>query len=217
MTMPAPLAGRLNALATEVRRISPEFAGIVDRMVQRLAAAGAGDSAPTVGQRMPDFVLPDERGRLVSLQEILRGGKAVIAFHRGHWCPYCRINANTLAQIEPEVVAAGGRLVLVTPELQSYNQTLKQEAGGSFDVLSDLDCGYALELGLAVKIDEEMRQAMTRIGCDLALFQDSGSWILPIPATFVVNRNGVIAGRYVDPDYRMRMDMEDLLAALRLS
>jgi peroxiredoxin len=215
MAMRAPLAQRLSSFADDVRRLAPDFANVVDRMVERLAAAGAGESAPAVGERMPDFVLPDDQGRLVSLEEILQQGKAAIAFHRGHWCPYCRINAFALARIEPEVAAAGGRMVVITPELQKFNRKLKQEAGGSFHILSDLDCGYALELNLAIKINDEKRQAMTSSGWDIAPFQDNNNWILPIPATFVVNPNGIIAARYVDPDYRLRMDIDELLTALR--
>ncbi|HEX2714013.1 MAG TPA: hypothetical protein VHM88_17605, partial [Candidatus Acidoferrales bacterium] len=61
--MDAPLATRLSALADDVRRLSPEFAEIVDRMVNRLTQAGAGASAPSPGESMPSFVLPDESGR----------------------------------------------------------------------------------------------------------------------------------------------------------
>lgn len=217
MIMQAPLAERLNAFAEDVRRLAPDFAAIVDRMVARLAAAGAGENAPAIGEPMPDFVLPDDEGRFVSLTEILARGKAVLAFHRGHWCPYCRINADALARIAPEVHTAGGQLVVITPELQKYNRVLKNEARGAFPVLSDLDCGYALDLRLAIRINDEKRQAMTHSGWDIAIYQDNSNWILPIPATFVVNQDGIITGRYVDPDYRMRMDIEDMLAAVRAS
>jgi peroxiredoxin len=163
---------------------------------------------------MPPFVLPDEDGRLVALASLLDAGKTVIAFHRGHWCPYCRINADALAKIAPAVARSGGQLVIITPEIGKFNRRLRDEAGASFPVLTDLDCGYALELQLAIKVNDDKRQAMTSAGWDIAPFQDNSDWILPIPATFVVGSDGIIKARFVDPDYRKRMDVDVLLQAL---
>jgi peroxiredoxin len=213
--MDAPLSDRLARFAEEVGRMAPEFTRIVERMVARLKAAGAGEGAPKIGDEMPPFVLPDEGGRLVSLQSLLGEGSLVIAFHRGHWCPYCRINADALANLQPLVAAAGARMVAITPELARYNAVLRDDAGASFPILTDLDCGYALELQLAIKIDAEKKGAMIESGCDISPFQDNSNWILPIPATFVLDRHGVIVARFVDPDYRKRMELEELVSALQ--
>ncbi len=213
--MDAPLADRLAELAADVRRLAPGFAEIVDRMVDRLQTGGAGSTAPTIGARMTPFVLPDEDGHLTSLPELLATGSLVIAFHRGHWCPYCRIEARALARVEPEVHEQGGRIVIITPETQEYTRKMKAEAGGQFPILTDIDSGYALDLDLAIKINDEKRRAMTSAGWDISAFHKNDNWILPIPATFVLDRAGFVRGRFVDPDYRKRMEIDDLLAALR--
>ena len=214
-TMDAPLADRLNCFAEEVRRLSPEFAEIVDRMVNRLRSAGAGRSAPAPGEPMPSFVLSDQNGKLISLDRLLADGQVVISFNRGHWCPYCRLNADALARIEPEVRAAGGQIVAITPETPPFTSELQSDAKAQFPILSDLDNGYALELNLAIKIPDEKRQAMTVAGWDIAPFVDNDAWILPIPATFVVGTDGLVKARFIDPDYRKRMAVEDILTALR--
>lgn len=213
-TMDAPLADRLARFAEELKRMAPEFSRVVERILARLKAAGAGEGAPKVGDEMPPFVLPDENGRLVSFQSLLGKGSLVVAFHRGHWCPYCRINADALANLQPLVSAAGANMVAITPEVARYNALLRDDAGAQFPILTDLDCGYALELQLAIKMHSEMKSAMIDTGSDITPFQDNSNWILPIPATFVVNRHGVIVARFVDPDYRKRMELEDLVAAL---
>ena len=213
--MDAPLAERLNALANDVRHLDPSFAEVVDRMVNRLQQIEAGRSAPPVGDPMPLFVLPDETGRLVSLAQLLERGPVVMSFHRGHWCPYCRISADALAGIESEVRAVGAEVVVITPEVQKYSSKLKSDARASFSVLTDLDSGYALELQLAIKIKSDKRLAMTRAGWDISAFQDNENWTLPIPATFVVGSDGLVKARFVDPDYRKRMDVEEILGALR--
>ena len=211
----APLSVRLAAVADEVRRLSPEFAGVVDRMVARLADNGVGLAAPRPGERMPEFVLPDDAGRLVSLSQLLDKGPAVISFNRGHWCPYCRLNVDALAKAEPKIASLGAQIVAISPETVKWGAELKAYAKAPFHILSDVDGGYALELNLLFWVGDEKRAAMTSGGYDISLFQGNDTWMLPIPATFIVGRNGVIRARHIDPDYRRRMAIEDLIDAVR--
>ncbi len=82
-------------------------------------------------------------------------------------------------------------------------------------MLTDLDNAYALELELAIWVGEEKKQAMQSAGWDVSPYQGNSAWMLPIPATFVVGADGIVKTRFVDPDYRKRMDVEDILSALR--
>ena len=213
MVADGPLAERLARMADEIRRLSPQAIALVDQLVNRLRASDAGAGAPAVGQPMPQFVLPDDNGHLVSLARLLESGPVAVSFHRGHWCPYCRISASALARIEPEVRAAGGQLVVITPETQAESRKLKAGSGATFPFLTDLDNGYALELQLAIAIN----QTPTVRAPDGSFVSQpgNGNWILPIPATFVVGQDGLVKGRFVDPDYRKRMGIEELLAAFR--
>lgn len=213
--MDAPLAQRLQALADDVRSLNPKFAESVDRLISRLQSDRVGEGAPGPGDPLPSFMLPDQDGSLVSLDRLLDNGPVVISFHRGHWCPYCRINADALAKLQPEVSARGGQIVAITPELEEFTSELRSDAKARFPVLTDLDNSYAAELGLAFQIDEERRKAMTSAGWDIAPYQGNSGWMLPIPATFVVGSDARIAARFVDPDYRKRMDVEEILAALK--
>ena len=98
--MDASLAERLQAFADAVGELGPIFQSSVDDLVARLRAHDVGDNAPKPGEKMPDFVLPDERGQLVSLEQLLEKGPVAVTFHRGHWCPYCRINTRALAEAQ---------------------------------------------------------------------------------------------------------------------
>ena len=84
-----------------------------------------------------------------------------------------------------------------------------------FPVLSDIDLAYALEVGLAVWIGEEMTALYSARGITLSQFQGNDAWLLPIPATFVVARGGRITARFVDPEFRRRMSIESILTALK--
>lgn len=105
LKMNAPLPVRLQAFADDVRKLSADFADIVDRMAARLKEAGLGENAPKPGEPMPDFMMPDQSGKLHSLGDLIETGPLVIAFHHGHRCPYCRINAQALASIAEAVSA----------------------------------------------------------------------------------------------------------------
>jgi peroxiredoxin len=164
---------------------------------------------------MPPFVLPDQDGRLVSLDSVLRGGPVAVSFNRGHWCPYCRVNTQALAEIQNDARAAGAQIVAITPERRRFTATLRNEAGADFPILTDMDNGYALSLNLAIWVGQEMETLMAATGRDVPAYQGNPAWMLPIPATFVVGTDGIIVARHVDPDYRRRMDIDQVLAALR--
>ena len=105
--MDASLGERLDAFAASVRAISEPFADAVDRLVARLQKAEVGAGAPRVGDLLPPFHLPDEKGRIFSLGDWLSRGPVAVVVHRGHWCPYCRINTRALAPGPPR--DRGGR------------------------------------------------------------------------------------------------------------
>jgi peroxiredoxin len=214
-SMDASLSERLQALAESVRQLSPPFAETVDRLISRLQQSDAGATAPQPGDTMPPFLLPDEQGHLVALGDLLDRGPVAVTFHRGHWCPYCRINTDALAKAQSDIAAEGGQVVAVMPDRQQFAAEFKSELQAPFPVLTDVDNGYALSLNLAIWVGEEMERFIAAAGWDVPKFQGNDSWFLPIPATFVVGRDGQVKSRFVDPDYRKRMAIEDVLAALR--
>jgi len=214
MTQDTALADRLRAVADDLRNGDPEFSRAVDAFVERLQTAEAGAEAPQVGEVLPRFVLPDQKGRLVSLEDILQGGPAIVTFLRGHWCPYCRVTASALGELQARAVAAGGRIVAITPESRKYVNMLEADSGGAFAILSDMDNGYALGINLAIWVDEEMARRITAFGLDVPSYNNDPSWTLPIPAAFVVDREGIVRARHVNPDYRERANYESMIAAV---
>jgi peroxiredoxin len=214
--MDASLAERLAIMADAVRKSWPMGTEAVDRLVRRLQQSGVGQEAPKLGDMMPPFLLPDETGSLVSLEELLRKGPVALTFHRGHWCPYCRININALAHAHGEIAPEGGQIVAIIPEREQFALELKSDAQADFPVLVDMDNAYAMSLGVAFWMGDELKQIMLENpDWDISSFQGNDSWMLPVPATFIVDRDGIITARFVDPDFRRRMSIEELLAALR--
>lgn len=215
MQLDAPLNERLKMIADALQHFAPDQSEIIERLVVRLKGHHAGALAPAIGEKMPGFVLPDENGNIVRLGELLRQGPLVINFHRGHWCPYCRLASVSVAEIQDEVQAAGGQLVAIVPERSWFSKQMKTTAKARFPFLTDAANGYALSLNLAIWVGLEMEVMMTKAGIELPRYQGNSAWFLPIPATFVVNSGGIVAARYVDPDHRQRMEIDDMLAAIK--
>jgi peroxiredoxin len=213
--MEGTLGEQLEAYAAAGREIFPAYSEAVDRLVERIHDNGGGENAPRPGETMPPFILPDETGRLISLSSLLAKGPLAVMFFRGHWCPYCRLNVRAVIEAMDRIVAAGGGIVAIMPETQAFAGKFKQESGAPFPVLTDLDNGYALSLNLAIWLGAEIRKLLSYQ--DMASFHGNDGWMLPIPATFVVGRDGLVKARFVDPDFRKRMAIDDLIAALKMA
>ena len=210
--MEGSLRERLEAYAAAGRDIFPAYSEAVDRLVERLKQNGGGESAPQPGEAMPPFMLPDERGQLVALPALLQRGPVVAMFFRGHWCPYCRINVGAVVKAQARITALGGQVVGIMPETQKYASQFKAEASAPFPILTDLDNGHALSLNLAIWLGSEIQGLLSYL--DLSDFHGNDGWVLPIPATFVIGRDGLVKARFVDPDFRKRMEIDDLIKAV---
>ena len=213
--MDASLNERLEAFSDATRYLIPGYQEAVDRMVGRLKEFDAGQAAPKPGDPMPPFAMPDETGHLVTLDDLLSEDPLAMTFHRGHWCPYCRINTRALAEAHARIASNSAGLAAIMPERQEFAATVKAEAEGQFPILTDIDNGYALSLNLAVWVGDEMQRILESGGRNLPDYQGNQAWVIPILATFVIAQDGVIAARFIDPDYRRRMTVEQLVAALK--
>jgi peroxiredoxin len=211
--MEGTLAEQLEAYAAAGRDIFPAYGEAVDRLVARLNENGGGENAPRPGEAMPPFLLPDETGQLLSLTSLLSTGPVAVMFFRGHWCPFCRLNVRAVTQAVDRIAAVGGQVVAIMPETQTFTGQFKAEANVPFPVLTDLDNGYSLSLNLAIWLGSEIQQLLSYQ--DMSSFHGNDGWLLPIPATFVIGRDGLVKARFVDPDFRKRMEIDDLIAALR--
>jgi peroxiredoxin len=184
-------------------------------VVDQLQRADSGDNALKPGDTMPAFVLPNAEGRLVSSDEMLAQGALVISFFRGDWCPYCRAMLQAYEAALPAIVAAGGRLVAITPDTGGKPSSAKHAHGLHFEVLSDPDSAVALQFGVMFRAPDAYRALLESRGIDLADRHGNPGWFIPIPATFVVDRAGMVRHAFTDVDFTYRAEPDAIVAALR--
>jgi peroxiredoxin len=211
-TLEGPLEDRLRFYLGESRKLLPDLESTYDGLVERIRANAI--RVPSIGEKLPAFVMTDSEGQLVDLDMLLARGPLAISFNRGPWCDYCGLELRALARAYPDIVAAGADVVSIVPETATYSKLLKQSRNLPFRVLTDLDLAYALSLGLAFWVGDKIKETYLTFGIDLARFQGNGGWLLPIPATLVVGKDGRVKARFVDPDFRHRMGMETIFRAI---
>ncbi|RUP00344.1 redoxin domain-containing protein [Hyphomicrobium sp.] len=212
--MQAPLNARLAAYADKLRELNFPFAEAYDDLVARLFSGEVGNMVPELGAALPQFVLPDRSGLLVSLEELTKQGPVILSLNRGHWCPFCRITLRTIAEHNDEIAKTGAQVVSIIPDRQQFTDDLRRTTQHNIRILTDVDCGYALSLGLVVWVGEHLKTLMKGRGYHLDTYHGNDGWFLPAPATFVVDGDARIIGRFVDPDFRKRMEVDDILSIL---
>lgn len=210
-----PLADKLTAYADQLGDTEPHITRAYSALVDRLLAADAGSLAPATGSTLPAFLLPDNEGRLIGSTELMHSGPLVVSFNRGHWCSFCRLELLALSEIHPKIKQLGGAVVSIVPEIGSSTKRLRETLDIPFQILTDIDNGYALNCGLMVSLGDAVREVFLDIGTDLAEHQGNDAWFVPIPATFVIGTDGRINGRFIDPDFRHRMAPDDILNCLK--
>jgi peroxiredoxin len=186
----------------------------VDAAVKEIDASG---SAPglSVGDEAPDFTLPDQFGRSVSLRERLAAGSVVLAFYRGEWCPFCNLHLRALQEAVPEIKAKGGSLLAVSPQAPDRALSIAEKAGLRFEVLSDADQKVIRAYKLQFTAPGDLQDLIVNVfQTDLREHTADGSWRLPVPATFVIDRAGIVRAAHVSANFRTRMEPAAIIAAL---
>ena len=186
----------------------------VGGVMQRLMSSNITDNASNVGDKAPEFSLPNVKGGDTTLSELLESGPVVLSFYRGGWCPFCNLEFKALHDKLPEMQALGATLVGISPEALAVSQQTAQDNALEFEVLSDVGNKVIDQYGLVMKVPEVIRPLYLEWGLDIPTFNGEDTWELPIPATYVINTDGKIVSAYVNKNYTERMEPDDIVEVL---
>ncbi len=197
-----------------VAKAPAEVATVFDAGVAALEASGLASRALGLGAVAPSFTLQGATGSAVSLESLLASGPLVLTFYRGGWCPYCNLELRALQGVLGDLTDAGASLVAISPQIPDESLSTAEKAELDFEVLSDPDNELARRFGIVFTIDDATKEIYAKSNHPIERVNGSGSWELPIPATYIIDRDGTIAYAFVDPDYRKRAEPADILASL---
>jgi peroxiredoxin len=193
---------------------SREALDTMHRGTAELIASGQAQRALKAGDRMPEFSLRDSDGRAVSSHELLARGPLVISFYRGVWCPYCNLELQALQSALPEITARGASLVAISPQTAANSRKSQRDNKLGFPILSDSKSEVANAFGIRFALPDYLVELYKSFKNDLPAFNDDPSWVLPMPARYVIGTDGIIAYAEVNPDYTRRPDPTELLPVL---
>jgi peroxiredoxin len=199
-----------------IPKIPEEVLSTIMRTSEELAERNLEAGALKNGDTIPSFELTDALEEARSSDQFLKNGPLVISFYRGGWCPYCHLELRALQKVLPEIKASNATLLAISPELPNHSLTTREKYELEFPVLSDPDNRVAKKFGLVFEPAKELIPLFKEnFNWDLVAINGAEKVELPIPATYVVDREGVIQFAFVQSDYTQRAEPEKILEVLR--
>ncbi|MFA6954456.1 MAG: peroxiredoxin-like family protein [Thermoanaerobaculia bacterium] len=168
-----------------------------------------------IGQKVPALVLRDEAGKPYDLAAAIARKPTILIFYRGGWCPYCNMHLAQLQKAEKSLVGLGYQILAVSPDRPEKLAAPKDKNGLQYVLLSDSEMIAARALGLAFRVDGETIATYRGHGVDLEADSGQKHHLLPVPAAFVLGRDGTVKFSYVNPDYKTRISGDLLIAAAK--
>jgi peroxiredoxin len=211
-----------NSALTQQEELGAITASIPDAIGSRIASGvaeiAASGVAPglAVGEHAPDFTLLDALGESVTLSELLANGPVVLTFYRGEWCPYCNVQLRHLEQALSSFQKFNATLVAVSPQSPDHALSLTEKHDLKFPVLSDVDQDVSRAYRVQFTLSGDLEDLQVNVfQNDPSTQNANGTRSLPVPATFVIDRQGVVQAAFVDADWRVRVAPEDVEAVLK--
>ena len=197
------------------QRVPADRQAIMQRHIDELRAGAIARTTLKVGDQAPPIVLKNAKGTTVDVGALIKKGPVIVTLYRGGWCPYCNLQLRAYQAALPEMTALGAQPVAISPQLPDGSLSTAEANELTFDVLSDVGNRVARSFGLVWSLSEELREALRSNNKALPGINGDDSWELPVPATYVVARDGRVALAAVDVDYRNRLEPDAILATLR--
>jgi peroxiredoxin len=211
------LQDKLDEITARTRSlVQPERLAIGEHAIADLFASGIEDTLLKPGDPAPAFVLPDANGKLMRSPDLLALGPLVVNLFRGRWCPYCVTELEAWRDLYPAVRERGALLVAVSPQTVRQNDFAVTQHSIPFPLLRDAGAAVAAEFGAAYTVPDAMQGYYRSILVNIPFINGENSWRLPVPATFVIGRNGVVVWSQGHADFRVRPDPADVMKALPL-
>lgn len=219
-TAPEPLKTTLGEELDERRMLMRRFVpaatqAINDRATEEFRQAGLASRALNVGERAPEFSLPDTYGKLVTSAEFLAQGPLIVTFIRGRWCPFCCATTEAWQGSLDRVKQGGAKVVVISPMSVQQCDFMRDQHNLMFPILSDSGNRVAQQFRVAYQVPQYQQELFTTVFINLPHVNGENSWTLPLPATFAIGQDGIIRYAFVNEDYTLRAEPVEVLKSLR--
>ncbi|MAC84939.1 MAG: alkyl hydroperoxide reductase [Arcobacter sp.] len=193
-----------------------EIQDIMLKATKKLEDGNISKNALKIGSKASEIKLPNAIGKEVSLFDTLENNDfAVVSFYRGTWCAYCNFELKALQERNNELKQLGAKLIAISPQSPDASLSTKEKHDLQFEVLSDTNNKIAKDYGLVFSLAEELRPIYKSFNIDIPASNDDDSYELPMPATYVINKNKEIIFAFIDEDYTKRCEPQDIIDAIK--
>ena len=185
------------------------------RAITELKARRVAEKSLGLEALAPAFTLTDHKDKQVSSGELLSGGRVVVCFLRGRWDPFCCGQMEAMNRALPVIQAAGAALVAISPQTVKQSFFMADQHALRFPLLSDSGNSVARQFGLVYRVPDEQKSIYQQAFINLPLANGDESWELPIPATYIIDRDARVLWRSANEDYTERPEPVEIVASLR--
>ena len=194
--------------------VPAEIQAIHSRAIAELNEKHIVDNSLSVAKKAPVFELQDQNAKPVSSADLLAKGRLVICFIRGRWCPFCVGQLEAMNRILPQIEHAPASLIAISPQTVKQSFFMADQHRLRFPLLSDPGNRVARQFGLVYRVPDYQRAVYRRVFINLPFANGDESWELPVPATYILNRNGSVLFSSVNTDYAERPEPAEILSQL---
>ncbi len=184
--------------------------------IENTIRSGFKTNALKVGDVVPYFVLEDIFENEKNVKDLIKNEYLVIDFYRGGWCPFCNMELREYERLKNDFIEVGTNIVAISPEKAEYTNISSKENSITFDILSDIDTKVMQEFGIVFTLDEDVKEIYEHFGINLEETQGNSEFKMPIPATYVINKNLEVIFAHIEEDYTTRCEPKDVLDFLKL-
>jgi peroxiredoxin len=194
--------------------VPPETQAVHSRVIAELKQSRLAENALAAGAKASEFELKDHNDKLISSRDLLAKGRLVICFFRGRWCPFCVGQLEAMNNALPEIQQAGASLVAISPQTVKQSFFMVDQHKFRFPLLSDSHNQAARSFGLVYRVPDEQQGVYRSALINLPFANGDDSWELPIPATYILDRDSTVLFASANPDYTERPEPLEILRQL---
>lgn len=195
--------------------VPPETQAIHSQAVEELKSRDLAANILPVGAKAPAFELPDHNGKMVSSADLLAKGRLVLSFIRGRWCPFCVGQMEAMNLVLRQIEQAGAAFVAISPQTVKQSFFMHDQHQLRFPLLSDAGNKVARQFGLTYRVPSLQEAIYRRAFVNLPFTNGDESWELPIPATYIVDRDGTVLYASANEDYTERPEPTEVVGFLQ--
>lgn len=209
------LQQQLDHLQSQAEQTSGKFVIQINDFEQELAEGEIIHHALKTGDKIPNFSLPNALGRTINAQDFGDYQWLIISFYRGQWCPYCNLELRALEKVVKSLEDVPAKLLAISPQTPDNTLSTVEKHKLSFEVLSDVGNVVAKQFKIVYTVPGYLNDLYKSYGVDFQFFNGKGKIELPMPATYVIDREGVIRKHFVSTYAHERLDPNEVLAFLK--